>query len=624
MKPQGERCGLASAVVAIAVLAWLGFGVRPAQAQAGGSVSLSADNSSAAQTEGDVLAQTGSGSLLAQAAGAQQAGTPWYKSPFVGSNAPFVDVSETPGPLQGLSVSGFVSNTTGMWVNSSAIRYQKSKNSLATERNWLQLDINYVLNGNNRFFIRWWGVYEPSYPFEKDAGMVDMEDFYNQYTVRDAYWKSTMGPLTLFLGRQIVTWGESLAFRVGDVINPQDFTWNFGFANLEQSRLPLYMVHPILSLPRLGPLTSNFVEGVWAPAWQPMYTQMDYPNMCNPTLCPGYAPFAHSNFYDGQHDVGGSVSLLPPFTLVSEARFQTQPYPLVAPGFLGIPSLTQNQARMFAFPQLFNPAPPFFGYHLPGDTLGNSVEGFRLHTLLWNSEITAIYWHGHQFNEAGTPGAPFYVDGSQATGQVLRVFFPQFNDVGITMNRPLYLPGELLSSVPLVLRTEAIWQDRTPLNTTDLGVPNGVVDKNTINTLVALDLDGLYVPWLTKTGTLSANLEWNNFSILGYGRNLVYTFYAERWRHNEEQILFSVNTNWWWGAILPTYTMIWNPSGNTTLLFPTLTLTPPWTNKYFTTLEYIGILGNDRFNSFAGGIFKGKSILLMQFQYNFSLVKGRT
>jgi hypothetical protein len=555
----------------------------------------------------------------------QQPATPLYEKPFVGSNAPLMETGEWPGLLKGLSVSGFFSNTTGMWVNSSGIQYNKSKNSLATERNWLQLDINYVLNGNNKFFVRWWGVYEPPYPFERNAGLTDTQDFYNQYTLRDAYWKSNLGPLTLFLGRQIVTWGESLAFRVGDVINPQDFTWNFGFANLEQSRLPLYMVHPIVSLPEVGPLKANFIEGVWAPAWQPIYTpQADYPNICTPTLCPGFAGNEHSNFYDGQHDVAGSVSLLAPFTLVSQGRFGTQPYPLVAPGFLGISKLTQAEARAYAFPQLVNPVPPFFGYHLPGDTLGNSVEGIRLHTLLWNSEITGIYWHGHQFNQAGTPGAPFYVDGRPSSGQVLKVFFPQFNDVGVTMNRPIYLPGEFLANIPLVLRTEGIWQDRTPFNTVDLGVPNGVVDKNTFNTLVALDLDGLYAPWLTKTGNLTVNLEWNNFTIVNYGRNLVYDFYNERWRHNEEQILFSISTNWWWGAILPTYTMIWNPSGNTNLLFPSLVLTPPWTNKYFLLLEYIGILGNDKFNSFSGGVFKGKSILLMQFQYNFTFIQGQT
>jgi hypothetical protein len=581
------------------------------------------------------------GSALAQAAGggSQAGGEPFYKNALMGSSAPLIDVSEQPGYLQGLSVSGFINSLTGMWVNSSGIRYQHSKNSLAAERNWLQLDINYILNGNNRFFIRGWVVYEPAYRFEyrgnaSGSGIMDMSDYYNQYNVRDAYWKSVMGPLTLFTGRQIVTWGESLAFRIGDVINPQDFTWNFGFANLEQSRLPLWMVHPILNLPSWGPLTANFIEGVWTPAWQPMYNpSVDTPNQENGSPVVGGLTNPHSNWYDGQHDVAGSVSLLAPFVAYtsSAGRFQVQPAPVFS-GAIGVPN------NMTAFPQLCGQfinrhcmtpgfatfGPPFFGYRLPGNTLGSSTEGFRIHTLVKNAEITMLYWHGHQFNEGGTPGAPAYVVGSPTTGQFVQIGFPQFNDIGVTLNRPIYLPGQFLSSVPIVLRTEAVFQDRTPFNTTDVGVHNAVVDKSTVNSLVALDLDGLYAPWLTSTGVLNANLEWNQFTISGYGKNLVYPFYAERWRHNEEQILFSVNTNWWWGAILPTYTMIWNPSGSTSLLFPTLTLTPPWTNKYFATLGYIGVLGNDRLNSFSGGVFKGKSLLYMQFQYNFQAIKGRS
>ncbi len=460
-----KRSGLLLATAMMAALAWL------------------------VATGGAALAQTAGG-------GTQTEETPLWKSALMGSSAPLIDVSENPGWMQGLSVSGFINNITGMWVDSSGIRYQKNKNSLATERNWLQLDINYILNGDNRFFVRGWVVYEPPYRFEYASGLNDMSDYYNQWNVRDAYWKSVNGPLTLFVGRQIVTWGESLAFRVGDVINPQDFTWNFGFSNLEQSRLPLWMVHPIMNLPSWGPLTANFVEGIWTPVWQPMYNpSVDTPNQSsNP----------HSNWYDGQHDVAGSVSLLAPFTSVASARFQTQPAPILVGG----PGIPNNMA---AFPQLCgqfvgrhcmvsgfnNFSSPFFGYRLPADNLGSSTEGFRIHTLVKNAEITLIYWHGHQFNEAGTPGAQFYVIGNPGGPQFLQTSFPQFNDIGATLNRPIYLPGEILSSVPIVLRTEAIFQDRTPFNTTDVGVHNAVVDKSTVNSLVALDLDGLYAPWLT-------------------------------------------------------------------------------------------------------------------------------
>ncbi len=166
-----------------------------------------------------------------------------------------------------------------MWVQSNNIRYNRSKNSLAIERNWLQVDINYILNGNNRFFVRGWGVYEPSYPYEYRAGLTDMGITTTRTSSGTRTGKTRLDHSRCSLGRQIVTWGESLAFRVGDVINPQDFTWNFGFANLEQSRMPLWMVHPIYKFPDFGPLTANFVEGVWTPAWQPMYNpSVDTPN----------------------------------------------------------------------------------------------------------------------------------------------------------------------------------------------------------------------------------------------------------------------------------------------------------------------------------------------------------
>ena len=91
------------------------------------------------------------------------------------------------------------------------------------------------------------------------------------------WFKHRFGPLQFFLGRQIVTWGESIfGFRIGDQINPRDISWNFGFANPEQSYMPLWMIHPILNLPSVGPFSSNFAELVYIPGFDFMYTQVDY------------------------------------------------------------------------------------------------------------------------------------------------------------------------------------------------------------------------------------------------------------------------------------------------------------------------------------------------------------
>ncbi len=490
-----------------------------------------------------------------------------------------------------------------MWVNSSALtRFGRQAgehhgaNSLAVEREQLQLDFNYWLNADNQFFVRFSGVYEPPYPWE--ANTIEgpnllynksQAEIYNRYDVRDAYWKTVLGPLTLFSGRQIVIWGESLSFRVSDVVNPQDLSWNFGFANLEQSRLPLWMVHPLLNLPNLGPLSGNFVETIWNLPWQPLCTGISYAD----------------RRYVGQSVVAGTVNLLPP----GGGRFDGYPYPFAVP--TGAPAGSQA-----AFPQIQHFTSPFETFRLPTDTWRSSTGGVRLHTLVADAEITALYWHGHQFNP--TP----FVTGSASSGQNLQLRYPGFEDVGATVNRPIYLPGDTLAELPLVLRSEGIWQNRTPFNTLARTTPSAVKYSSTLNTLVALELDGLAVPWLSSSGSLNANLEWNNYTLLSPSKDYIYSGYAERWRHNEENLLLSIGTNWWWGAIAPTLTGIYNPDGTTFELFPSVTLTPPWTSRYAMTLQYIGILSNDRYSAYSGGNFKGKSIFLLSFQYSFDLIRG--
>jgi hypothetical protein len=90
---------------------------------------------------------------------------------FLGSSEPIFDVSHQAGWLSGLSVSGLLQNTSGMWANSSALtRFGRQAgehhgaNSLSVERELIQLDLNYWLNADNQFFVRFWGVYEPPYP----------------------------------------------------------------------------------------------------------------------------------------------------------------------------------------------------------------------------------------------------------------------------------------------------------------------------------------------------------------------------------------------------------------------------------------------------------------------------
>src|SRR5271163_4395919 len=68
--------------------------------------------------------------------------------------------------LNGLHISGYLSQTFGMWQDPPALRdFTPSRNNLSTSRTLLQTDFNYELNDANNFFVRSWFVYEPPYSF---------------------------------------------------------------------------------------------------------------------------------------------------------------------------------------------------------------------------------------------------------------------------------------------------------------------------------------------------------------------------------------------------------------------------------------------------------------------------
>lgn len=567
---------------------------------------------------------------------------------------------ETP-VLQGLHITGLLQNTSGMWVDPHGVTVNKvplrpptnpifppaplfypgesATNYLATERTLLQIDTNYDLDSRNHFFLRFWGVYEPQYAFDQSqrsyvAGAVNLRgnregcfplgipgqvggsrctassaaDFYNRLEFREAWWRLTLGPLRLFTGRQIVTWGESLAFRIADVVNPQDLSWNLGFANLEQSRIPQWMIHPILELPEMGVFQQNFFEAIFIPAWQPCYNNWVYS---------GYPTNQDSGQMEGCDSINRGD--------VNGGRFDIM---LQTPYGGPVNTGTANAI----FPQstvgmLTTPPGQFIHFRYPGTAFfSDSSWGMRLHSLIDQTwETTMLFWHGHQFFPAvglqRTPGF-FGKRGPDGLPYLqLLLFNPQLNDIGLTMNRPLNLPGHLGDLLPFVLRTEGVWQDHTPFTTRNPGAESGIKYSGTANTLVALDLDQIYAPWLTSTGgSLTMNFEWNNYTILSPSRYMEYSSGWEPQRHNEESFIVAASTSWWWQSIAPQWVMVFNPDGNTFLLFPNVVLTPPWTSQYFLKFQYIGILNNNQMDDYSAGLLKGRNFVIMQFQWNFNLL----
>jgi len=87
---------------------------------------------------------------------------------------------------------------------------------------------------------------------------------------------------------------------------------------------------------------------------------------------------------------------------------------------------------------------------------------------------------------------------------------------------------------------------------------------------------------------------------------------------NDVSVLLNVGTSWLWNDIQPTFTGIYQPTGNNMALFPQIIVNPPWTKKYFVKLQAIELMGGNRMSGL--GLFKGQSMLLSTFQYNFNLL----
>jgi hypothetical protein len=260
-------------------------------------------------------------------------------------------------------------------------------------------------------------------------------------------------------------------------------------------------------------------------------------------------------------------------------------------------------------------------WKVPASTVANWNEGLRFHTLIGGVEATAFYYNAWNLY----PNI-FW----QPYTMSFRARFVPETMVGVTADTPIPMPSFVSEYLPFVSRAEGVYANHQALATWDvIGNPSGVRYSDSVNWMLALDLDQAYAPWLTSTGNLSANIEVYDHITMDAGNSTMEggtgpwtggALESESSIKNNVSALLSVGTSWLWNDIEPTWTMVFSPKGRTFLLFPALVLNPPWTKKYFMKLQAIEILGGDNAYQQGGGVLKGQSLLTAQFQYNFDLL----
>jgi len=99
----------------------------------------------------------------------------------------------------------------------------------------------------------------------KDRDKENIDSFGHQYDLWEFYFDLSRGPWFLRIGKQNLAWGETDTFRLLDSINPLDNTFGGSFEDLDDRRIPLWMLRGNYDLGRVGPISSLMVEGFWVP-----------------------------------------------------------------------------------------------------------------------------------------------------------------------------------------------------------------------------------------------------------------------------------------------------------------------------------------------------------------------
>ena len=85
----------------------------------------------------------------------------------------------------------------------------------------------------------------------RDNDKENIDSFKQAYDLWEAYIDFSRGPAFVRLGRQSLAWGETDIFRLLDQINPLDNSFGGPFEDLDDRRIPLWMLRGKLQ-PRLG------------------------------------------------------------------------------------------------------------------------------------------------------------------------------------------------------------------------------------------------------------------------------------------------------------------------------------------------------------------------------------
>ena len=537
---------------------------------------------------------------------------------------------------QQITVWGFIRNNLGMFERTQ--EFTNSGNQLATARTWLRTYLEWKMGEHFKFYTAVQFVWEPWYKVEEGATQSENGGpqqhrrsgwkTYSEFddvndVIREVYveWKPNKRNSIKF-GRQIAIWGEALTNPVGDVIQPTDGRFSFAFANLEDTRIPQYMVRGIHDFPSIN---SSF-------EW-----------IINPLLTEGkYTVNRDPDSYDVNVDGNPEQR----FAIHPEERYYPgRTYPLYVAGapFTVIPGTLYNPADLTRWPVASSAGLQFytvftgFGYttfpwyalnEMPyvrikyPDNFEDTRFGFRTSTVLAGYQFGFSYWHTHAYEPVTSRGGligrtanpvyvnPFVTPNEPATlpFRAYDIVYPTMDYIGFYMNKQLPWAG--------VIRAEAIYSPNKPYNDFNCGVSEDcVVRRDYVKYMLAYDLNGFfYFDW-HKTAAFDVTLE-HQGEWVPDSSELQQIIYIDKVPNYHASFNIRISTNWLYNRFATDVIFGYDTFGNSMLLMPSVKWMPGWMNSRFSaTLQYIGLMGDNDYEGL--GMFRKKDMIILTTQFNF-------
>lgn len=519
-----------------------------------------------------------------------------------------------------LHLYGFIESRAGAWTQKDPTRpiiipgitQQPDHHGLAVWRSTLQLeaDLRVTEWAELHSVIRL--AYEPRYDVDKYAN--DGSQFgrwklprgeYNEpdstsEIFREVWLRADVAPgQSLRIGRQIVNWGESLAFRVADVINPNDGRFSIFFLDPQETRIPQWMMRGYHDFPTL-PL-SPAIEWVALPPLDPKHRRV---NDLAPT---------------------GSRFAIPP-----EER------PSRFPAFAGLPGLwTINRAAAKGGAVDFR-----FLDRRMRDFPSGWRGGVRLRFSVGPAELAIFDWYGYpRLPVVKDDGLlPFVIDdyntvlgrpdlsevytalGIPPPAQTViplngfRFRYPRQNVLGATGN--IYI-------APLrgVVRFEFTWRKETlqidgfdPVSG-DITDADGLVRSDVLDWQVAFDLGGLYWRSLNPTGDFTFNLEYTQRIILDHDGQMRLGVFETRLGKVSDTLSLRMSTLYQAATISPSLILIYQPHQQAGAVVASLGLAAPWDERLTSELRYVAVMGDGQYDGL--GFFRRKDFVMLSIRYGF-------